>query len=482
MQVLMKRKAAETAGCQAAFPGVSPNPGGESLQWPEDVEEERAFAACSAELSAAAAAAAAAVVGPAGLSAAAAAAVGPWGLEETAAAALVEMGAASGSAKGAASRSAKGAEGSSSGAGKVSLSIGEHGANRRQSGFIPKNGGIPPREPIGDRPISTQAEADLFARLAPHHTSRQGVLDITGMRTGFSQAFYQQLRDPALDPQGEVFVDPQKIIYTKSREHLEVYGREMALKSKIRNNIFYNQRLGQQLLLTPTAGAGAVASAAAAAATTAAAAVPAAAATAAVPAAAPKKSFTQMRFSFKRPASASSEPAAKQQRADSSAQPAGSSAQPAGSSAQPAGSSAQPGGWLGAAAAAAAAVARALSPKKPAAPSATAAPAKSDRSQGYICVPCALIKKELVLKKGHTCCCDSKSAAGAAAAAAAQAAAVERMPLCKNGRTFKLAEYLALSGVREKTHWGKAVKDNPLLATMRWTKCICEKCSLPPPK
>jgi hypothetical protein len=419
MQVLMKRKAAETAGCQAAFPGVSPNPGGESLQWPEDVEEERAFAACSAELSAAAAAAAAAVVGPAGLSAAAAAAVGPWGLEETAAAALVEMGAASGSAKGAASRSAKGAEGSSSGAGKVSLSIGEHGANRRQSGFIPKNGGIPPREPIGDRPISTQAEADLFARLAPLHTSRQGVLDITGMRTGFSQAFYQQLRDPALDPQGEVFVDPQKIIYTKSREHLEVYGREMALKSKIRNNIFYNQALHR---VTPSsalqgttlgvAASAAVASAAAAAATTAAAAVPAAAATAAVPAAAPKKSFTQMRFSFKRPAPASSEPAAKQQRADSSAlpggssaQPAGSSAQPAGSSAQPAGSSAQPGGWLGAAAAAAAAaVARALSPKKPAAPSATAAPAKSDRSHGYICVPCALIKKELVLKKGHTCC------------------------------------------------------------------------------
>jgi hypothetical protein len=60
------------------------------------------------------------------------------------------------------------------------------------------------------------------------------------------------------------------------------------------------------------------------------------------------------------------------------------------------------------------------------------------------------------------------------------AAAVQRMQLGKP--TLKLADYLALLGVRRETHWGQAVKEHPLLTKMKWGQCRCEKCSPLPPK
>jgi hypothetical protein len=326
LQVLMKTKAAEMTVLQAALPGGSPDPGGESLQWPEDLEEERAFAAAAAELAVA--------------RATAAAAVGPLAQEEDAtdaALALLAMGAASGSAEG--------AEGSGGGAGKVSLSIDSHGANRRSSGFIPKHGGIAPEDKKTDRPISTKAERELFAGLLPQFTSKRGEVDYTLMRTMWSQVFFQQLTNPALDPQKQ-FVDPQMLIYTKSRKHLEDYKLAMGKLARDRDNALYNQALHRDIPSSALQGT-TWGVAAAAAATAAAPSVPAAAATAAAATTKPSvRKWTQMAFNFnKRPATDPAiEPATKLQRGSSSAQPGGSSAQPGGSSAQAGGSSAQPGG------------------------------------------------------------------------------------------------------------------------------------------
>jgi hypothetical protein len=56
-------------------------------------------------------------------------------------------------------------------------------------------------------------------------------------------------------------------------------------------------------------------------------------------------------------------------------------------------------------------------------------------------------------------------------------AAVSRMPGVQKGREFKLKEFLGLPGVRGETHWGKQMKEHPLLKLhLRWEQCCCSKC------
>jgi hypothetical protein len=113
------------------------------------------------------------------------------------------------------------------------------------------------------------------------------------------------------------------------------------------------------------------------------------------------------------------------------------------------------------------AVARALSPRK----LQHAAPAKAKGVKDrYLCTPCALVKKELVLRTVHTC------KVTASEMNAAMALARSRMPAVQKGREFKLKEYLRLSGVRGDTHWGVEMKEHTLLKSLKWDKCGCEKC------
>ena len=117
------------------------------------------------------------------------------------------------------------------------------------------------------------------------------------------------------------------------------------------------------------------------------------------------------------------------------------------------------------------AMARALSPTKPAAAAHQEKRPKGARGP-YICTPCAMVKKELVLLKKHTCTV-SDSDAGAA-----MAAARKRMPAVQGGHAFKIKDYLALPGVRRDTHWVPELKENPLLKLhLKWNKYICEKCA-----
>ena len=120
--------------------------------------------------------------------------------------------------------------------------IHKHGSSRRARVHIKGHqGGIPRLLPHTDMPVSTAAERAFYAQHVKQYTSR-GKVDYKGLANAFNKAFYEQLADKNLARQ--LRTNPakaaQKIIHSKSSQHINAYHQQTDNAARARENLMFN--------------------------------------------------------------------------------------------------------------------------------------------------------------------------------------------------------------------------------------------------